>query len=218
MDQRKKLIVGGIVAVVLIVVAVVVWPRHKSAPADCHPSKDKPKMGKIEIKNIATLDKTTLVNLAGYVELIDKDNGGYLPIVVDSVEVVQQPDQSKLVTLTSSCATLEIYYIKTGAEIGAQLYQFNSINMLVKNDATKDEKPVQICDFDRKFTFLLPLESRYSCQSQQIRSCSTEKDSKKVRVADLVLKSFDLELDSDSQKAGQGLFSKDGWVSSCQAW
>lgn len=210
------MLIGGVAAVVVIVViALVAWPRSQPA---CTPSSVKPDVGSLTVKNVASSDFTTLANLAGYVTLTTttkdkKTELSYLPVDLETVEVVKSGTTGS-VRFTGQCVTLEVDCEEAKDNNGKAQYKYKAINMQVKNDASEKKTLEKVCKFDTPFAFMQPADQYYTCPKEQSHSCTGDKDTS----YSLNLKSIEFELDDKPEEVKAGKFVKKAFTESCTQW
>jgi hypothetical protein len=220
MDRRQRLIYGGIAGVValsVVIIIIIMTRPHQSKPlSSCVPTKDKPNLNSMHVENILSSDKTVLANLVGYLHLVQ--DGTYLPVELNEV-LLDQRSGKNIVTLLSNCVEFQIVYkdiIDHREKLG---HAYGSIKMAVKDDTKVNEDFNQICVFERSFEFDQPYQTRYSCQEERKHHCSVYvKGRHQDRVADLVLRSFELELDVEPSVGKGQMFTKEPFDSSCTLW
>ena len=216
MDRNKKILLGGAVLVVtlVLVVAFVAWPRHNP----CIPMKTKPDWNTLKVTNYGSSQGHVVANMVGYVELLQDKT--YLPLDISSVSVMKSSSShdSSYVTLTGQCTSFTLKYDTKSKGKGEEVYSYERLDMLIK-DARANDVLNKICSFDAKFDFEQPAASRYSCQQVRSHRCSYQSAPKKgAEAATLVLKSFELELDGEDKSVKKVEFSKPQWQQSCSAW
>lgn len=216
MDQTKKLALGGVIAVaVLVVIILVAWPKGQS----CVPSKDVPDFKALQKKNVASSDATALASLIGYVELA---GATYLPVDIDSVSVskLDKPNKDDVyfATLSGKCVSFNVTYANQTTPTNPKSinYHLTKIEMFVKNDANEDKEFKKLGDFDPQLDGTVPSSNRYSCIKDLTHSVKSE--DKKSVVASLRVAAFELELDADPAQAKEGKFSKTELQGSCDYW
>lgn len=206
---------GGIALVVVIVLGVVLYCSFSSGGTSCVPVKEKPDVAK-EAKIVTSTGNNALANFAGYLELA-KDQ--YLPVELDSMEVVE-PKEGKpgSVKLAGKCVTVSFEYSVKEDQNKKSIYSYNAIKMMVKNDAKKEDFK-EVCSFTTPFSFDQPADLRYSCKSEQTHKCTKTSDKEEEKVnANLVLKSFEVELGDKPDDIKNGAFAKKEFPESCTKW
>lgn len=199
-----------------MVLVVMALDHVTQANRRCKPTSTKPDINAMEVRNIAFFDERNyakqVANMVGYVEFFG-DNSTYMPVEADWVYNAQPDDDGNiLVIVKSMCFFFGIKYkIVPGNQVSNFYYQFNNLEMIIKNRAGDRKK---ICEFDQQFAFNQLGYTRYSCQELLTHQCSHEGKP----VARLVLKSFELELDGDLENVELEQFSKIRWGNSCEHW
>jgi hypothetical protein len=196
-----------IVTVLLVVtmVAVAGAVPFGLESADCARSKVKPDIDSIQVKNLASTDRSTLANMAGYVEFADNT---YLPLDVKSISV-GQPDSEGLSVLTFSgkCASFEI-------RVDYKEYAYSNPMLLVDDDNSGTQK--KVCRFNERFWVTGPANERWSCKEVLHHRCMTRQT--REHVASLVLKSFEFEINGNQAFVAKGQFTKKPWAETCRIW
>jgi hypothetical protein len=219
MDRSKKLLYGGIAAtvVVAVVVSIVVIvllmrPHSKVQPKsiECVPSKNKPDLKTLKVTNFGSTDLTAVANLAGYVHLRKDDS--YLPLDIDTVTVINPyKGGSHQVIFSGKCTSVNLVYNDENS-----LYSYKDLTVLVKTYAKKDTKQKEICKVSQLYTAKHPTSLRYSCKGEEHHDCKLLLPEELV--ADLVLESFELELNTKPFAVKNAIFEKPAWDNSCKLW
>jgi hypothetical protein len=193
-----------VTVVILVVIVTIVVALFEDA--GCHRSKEKPDMDSIQVKNFASADKTMLANLAGYMQMADNT---YLSLDIESVSI-GRPDENGAMTVTyvAKCFSFQVKIKKHD-----NLYVYLKAEMFV-ND--KQYKPKKICDFFSRLSSEFSESEYYSCKEVKSHQCLT--DYGKTLVANLVLKSFELEYEGTPAKVADRIFDKRAWTASCAVW
>jgi hypothetical protein len=221
MDLSKKLLYGGIAAVVsiLVVIFIVAQSQHKKTEPDtdltCSRTKDKPDMNLIRVKNILSPDKIALANMAGYVRFSDNT---YLPLDIESVTVVSIRASSdvRMVSFSGRCFSFDIHVGRYTFSVGNKT--ISSYNVLDSPSMFVNERPYtknRFCYFFDWSMILVPSDQRFSCTTGMTLKCEQDWTS---LVARLVLESFELQLDGNSSLSEENEFETEVWEPSCYKW
>jgi hypothetical protein len=203
---RSKLLWLAGLAVVLIVLIVVVKTRpHAKEHADCSPIKNKPELNSMQTRNIASANKTILANMAGYVEF--PGDNSYLLLDIDSISAWKpEYHDFRVVTLSGKCVSFQLRVSKTGKD-----YFYSHPMMFPDHFPSLADKG---CEFSNSFSLAIPENERFSCKEIIEHESYSFSPNKRSRRANLVLKSFELEMDGVVVEHEKGNFVKEEWPSS----
>lgn len=211
MNRSKRMLRGSMSLVAMLAIVIAV---STSLPSQyqCNPSASKPNGNYIEVENVADKKGRVVTNLAGHLELLGNTTTN-LPLDIKTIyNAMLDVDHSQhRVAMIDEHVYLSIFY---HTKDWGNSYEFTEIEMSVNNGTESGYEYKLICSFDEKFVFSLPVHSRYSCRNVLSHPCSRDGN----RVANLVLESFELELDGDQEKIAKGEFSKPAWEASCDHW
>lgn len=195
--------------VILVVVAIVISLAAQTMAGSCVPTSTKPDIGSMEIKNVASDRGPVLANLAGYVELLGNNSSTYLPLDIDSISFWKPTDSDRTVILESDCFRFTIDLKSRIPDVNPG-YVFTGLKMELKNRSEAS------CGFNGNdsFYFFVPQDLRYSCKQVLSHRCTREGKS----IVNLVLSSFELELEGNTKSVSKGEFTKSAWPYSCNYW
>lgn len=202
MDQ-KRMAAGRFAPIVALVMALVITVAGQ------------PVTNEKELKNIGYGSQGILANVDGYVEFASK-NYTREPLDFYSVEysIDQSNPEKKYLSLSSDQILFDFAYVHQDKGKPSGYYQFDYLTMLVRNPRNWISTYSVRCLFEEEFTIALPDKTRYSCKKEQTHRCSW--DGKLV--ANVVLRSFELELEGNPDKIDRLVFSKPAWEESCEQW
>lgn len=199
--NRGRISTGGFVPIVALLLVLTVLVAGQ------------PFMNEDEMKNIAYQQGRVVTNVQGYMELA-KNNHTFALDFTEVTQVVSDRDPDKrYLQLSGEQFFLQIEYVYQNEGQSSGHYQFGNLIMLVRNKR-RGGAYMQVCFFDQKFSFVLPENSRYSCNKEQTHRCSRNGE----LVANVVLTTFELELDGNPEKVKELQFSKPAWPESCEHW
>jgi hypothetical protein len=208
MAGSRKLICGGIVSVILVIfiaIAHFAWPKPNGLL--CMPTKEIPT---ISSPKLITPGGSVSAKLAGYLELLDTSETVYLPLDFHTVSEIKQHTGPDVIEIRSNCVVLEIRYVKRDAEI-----KYTSLDMLIKDGRKPNKVARKVCVFSNPFNFSHSINENYSCKQTRNHLCVIDRPSQK---ANLVLTTFEFEINGDLDSASAGSFAKKPFGQSCDRW
>jgi hypothetical protein len=173
---------------------------------ECLATQLRPDLNSMQVKNMVSKQEDALANLVGYFEL----NGTYFPIELERMDIFYKSGSDRFVELRSGCVIFGLYYqYVTEYEIPSILYL--SIDMSIYDELSG--KFVEVCQLN-DFAFGHPAKQRLSCTQQQSHVCIEGASQRH----NLLLKSFELELDMNKEDARKKKFVKQAFGESCSRW
>lgn len=227
----RRMVYGGIATVVLLVsIAIVaccffrINNNHHPGHGSCVPFR---KIQPIRQNKLVTDDAAALAHLAGYVELLDENiesnlDSSYLPLEFNTIVHDQLYNGPRVVSLIGDCVTLDIKYSKKKQHNSGEVYAYEGIDLNIRDGRKLERRPEKRCDFKPGFFLEQAISERYSClQTRAIRCYHRDQnaiESVAKQVANLVLSTFELELDGDPVTLQLGVFSKAPMEDGCSKW
>lgn len=176
----------------------------------------QPVMNGTDLKNIVHTRERIVANVDGYVEFASQ-NFTRQPLDFSIVEqdIYETEPEKKYLGLIGHQFVFDFAYVHQDKGKPSGHYQFSYLTMLVRNPRYWISTYSPRCHFEEEFTIALPDKSRYSCQKEQTHRCISHPGQ---LVANVVLRSFELELEGNPEKVDRLEFSKPAWEESCEQW
>jgi hypothetical protein len=222
MSLKVKILSGLVAAlVVLVVLAIIAWPRKDDSP--CGWLKNEPSLRGLQVTNMVSEDEQIVANMAGYVHF--HEDNTYLPLKFSRVTHVPPRSQTNgVISFSGQCVSVVVTYSTT--DISSRpggLIRYHDLSMSIPNkQKTSDSgKLEEICKFQDNFSLEVDRSRRYSSRNTYHHECGSSKpDGEYSQVATLVLRSFEIEMPitDDKKKIKEGKFSSPPDVSSSTSW
>lgn len=192
---------------ILLILLSLAHPILIASSHRCQLSKEVPTLRVARVVHTEP-DATRIAKLAGYIQVYDL---GYLTLDINHIRFDILKNR---IVLEDDCVSLyySVYKNRSGNErISSVEWTFADGNEdFIKSTYDKCDLISPIIDH------LFPLAYRYWCPNRQTYKCmKKEGDGTYKPIAELVITSFELELDGDEEMISRGEFSKAPWTLSC---
>jgi hypothetical protein len=134
---------------------------------------------------------------------------------IDAVTIINPyKDEAHLAIFAGKCVSLHFTYEKEKKD-HLELYSYSDLRLFVKRDSRNDTEQREFCKVEQQSQIFQPVSTRYTCKQVSYHTCVS---STNETVAELVLGSFEIELDTSQDFVKKRTFSKVAWQDSCKLW
>lgn len=210
-DKLSKLFLGFITILLsFVVISLIAAMALYKETGTCELVADRPSANLVGLLSVASPDKTSLANIDAYIEFgpknpdLKKPETTFMSLNLQNLTNIGLSDMETKLIFETSCGNLTLKIRRTE--------EFTTIEG-VDVDLIDRFSISRRCSFQFPQVTILDPNTHYLCDLEQRMDCTTDEKENSLRksglaVAKVVIYRLEYEIDGDSWKIAQGLFSK----------